>query len=459
MECLKDCCKKLTKKREKEQEETKGVAVQVPVTRKRLGVQEDYLLSKMPPDGKEVPFVLPTLKASYVQPGASSSPNLQYGMPGPTRCAYAQRKAELLNPLAASFAYSSESSLHTVAVAADPERTSFGLNSRDLEVNTSYSDSGERLSRSMTELITTHSPEMKSFDSMPSVLSTSASISDSMRSSADSFSLLGDDLGKLCVRLSYKEEMEQVWITLVQCSQLNLPVNKAQKPKIRIKGVITLPKPVKFQTSIKEYCRDTSFTETFVFALSLQSLRGSALLLKLQTQGAKKRTVAKCVLSLRPLGPQEIEQWLPLRSPCKFSGRGCELHLATCFQPVCRRLQVRVLAAQNLPTSASPLPPAYAVTVEMLGSAEPATKKKTRALKATKGQCQWNDTFHLELDPLELAACELSIKLFSCSSVKRKHCVGQVQLGLNGPTQEAAEQWKDTVDHPEKVVAAWHTVT
>uniref|UniRef100_A0A3Q2YDJ6 Tandem C2 domains, nuclear n=1 Tax=Hippocampus comes TaxID=109280 RepID=A0A3Q2YDJ6_HIPCM len=354
----------------------KGVAVQVPVTRKRLGVQEDYLLSKMPPDGKEVPFVLPTLKASYVQPGASSSPNLQYGMPGAFIDAH----------------------MHLT------------LRSRRL---------------------------------------------------SDSFSLLGDDLGKLCVRLSYKEEMEQVWITLVQCSQLNLPVNKAQKPKIRIKGVITLPKPVKFQTSIKEYCRDTSFTETFVFALSLQSLRGSALLLKLQTQGAKKRTVAKCVLSLRPLGPQEIEQWLPLRSPCKFSVR-CELHLATCFQPVCRRLQVRVLAAQNLPTSASPLPPAYAVTVEMLGSAEPATKKKTRALKATKGQCQWNDTFHLELDPLELAACELSIKLFSCSSVKRKHCVGQVcflSLGLNGPTQEAAEQWKDTVDHPEKVVAAWHTVT
>ncbi|XP_051942214.1 tandem C2 domains nuclear protein [Hippocampus zosterae] len=458
MECLKNCCKKLTKKREKEQEETKGVAVQVPVNPKRLGVQEDYLLSKMPPDGKEVPFVLPTLKASYVQPGAASSPNLQYGMPGPTRCAYAQRKAELLNPLAAAFAYSSESSLHTVAETADPERTSSTLNSRDFELNTSYSDSGERLSRSMNELSTTHSPEMKNFDSMSSVLSTPAYISDS-RSRADSFSLLGDELGRLCVRLSYKEDMEQVWITLVQCSQLNLPVNIAQKTKIRIKGVITLPKPVKFQTSIKEYCQEISFMETFVFALSLQSLRGSALLLKLQTQGTKKRTVAKCVLSLRPLGPQDIEQWQPLRSPCKFSGQGCELHLATCFQPVSRRLQVRVLAAQNLPTSASALPPAYAVTVQMLGSAEPATKKKTRALKATRGQCQWNDTFHLDLDTLELAACELSIKLVSCGSVKRKQCVGQVQLGLNGPTQEAAKQWKDTVDHPEKVVAAWHTVT
>lgn len=33
-------------------------------------VSEDYLLSKMPPDGREVPFVVPT----YVQP---SFPNLQ----------------------------------------------------------------------------------------------------------------------------------------------------------------------------------------------------------------------------------------------------------------------------------------------------------------------------------------------------------------------------------------------
>lgn len=32
-----------------------------------------------------------------------------------------------------------------------------------------------------------------------------------------------------------------------------------------------------------------------------------------------------------------------------------ELHLATCFQPVNSRIQLQVLAAQNLPASSSPL--------------------------------------------------------------------------------------------------------
>lgn len=46
----------------------------------RRAATEDYLLSKLPPDGREVPFVLPTFKASYVQPRGPRFPNLP---PGP----------------------------------------------------------------------------------------------------------------------------------------------------------------------------------------------------------------------------------------------------------------------------------------------------------------------------------------------------------------------------------------
>lgn len=35
----------------------------------------------------------------------------------------------------------------------------------------------------------------------------------------------------------------------------------------------------------------------------------------------------------------------------------------------------------------------------------------------------------------------------------------QIQLGLNSPISEAVEQWKDTMAHPEKVVAAWHRLS
>ncbi|XP_061650047.1 tandem C2 domains nuclear protein [Phyllopteryx taeniolatus] len=462
MECIKNCCKRLVKKRGKEPEETQGVAVQMPISSaaapNRWGVDEDYLLSRMPANGKEVPFVLATLKASYVQPGASTYPDLQYGMPGPARCTYAQRKAELLTPTA-PLVYSCESNLRAVAIAEGPERGSSGQNPRDIGRNKNSSGVDERLSQSMFELDSSHDRHKQSFNSISSFLSTPASITDSIKSSTESFSQLGDDLGRLCVRLSYQEEMEQVWITLGQCSQLNLPVNEAQKTKIRIKGVITLPKPVHFKTSIKEYSQHVSFMETFVFTLSFQTLCHSALLLKLQTRGAKKRTAAECVMSLRRLGPQEMEWWLSLGAPGMSSAGGCELHLATCFQPVCRRLQVRVLAAQNLPACSSPLSPGYTVTVEIHGADRPPTKMKTRVLKAHKGQCQWDATFFLDLDDLDPAACTLSIKVFSCSSVKRKQCVGQVQLGLDAPTQEAAEQWKETVEYPEKVVAVWHTVT
>lgn len=46
----------------------------------RRAVADDYLLSKLPADGREVPFILPTFKAAYVQPRGARFPNLQ---PGP----------------------------------------------------------------------------------------------------------------------------------------------------------------------------------------------------------------------------------------------------------------------------------------------------------------------------------------------------------------------------------------
>lgn len=59
--------------------------------------------------------------------------------------------------------------------------------------------------------------------------------------------------------------------------------------------------------------------ETFVFALRLQQLRCSALVLRLQTHGPKKRTAAECVLSLRELDSRETEHWLELNPPSKSS--------------------------------------------------------------------------------------------------------------------------------------------
>lgn len=59
--------------------------------------------------------------------------------------------------------------------------------------------------------------------------------------------------------------------------------------------------------------------ETFVFALHLQQLRCSALVLRLQTHNPRKRTVAECVLSLREISCQETEHWIDLNPPSKSS--------------------------------------------------------------------------------------------------------------------------------------------
>ncbi|XP_070698690.1 tandem C2 domains nuclear protein [Pempheris klunzingeri] len=465
MECLKDCCKNFMRKKGKEHE-NQVITLKMPPNKAaasgwepdegRRGVTEDYLLSKLPPDGREVPFVLPTFKASYIQPRGSRYPNLQSGPQSSARCTYAERKAELLG--SSQFTYSPESSFHQGHITG---YVSPGSIRRDTLKNKNSSPPGwtlrpggeQRLSSSMFDLSSPQS-RMQRFDSVSSVLSSTSSMIGSIESSLESIILSGDELGKVCVRLSYQEALEQVWITLVQCSDLNLYPDGVEQQKIGFKGIITIPKPIQFKSSIKEYCQDVPFMETFVFALRLQQLRCSALVLRLQTHSQRKRTVAECVLSLRQLGPEETEHWLDLNPPSKSSVSHSELHLTTCFQPVNNRIQLQVLAAQNLPASSSPLTQGFFVRVEMLQLGQVVMKKKTRALKASGCQCEWADTFHLPLAALD-QNCSLSVKLYSRSSVRRKQCLGQVQLGFDSPVAEAVEQWKDTMAHPEKVVSAW----
>ncbi|XP_053192161.1 tandem C2 domains nuclear protein [Scomber japonicus] len=471
MECLKNCCKNFIKNKEKEPD-TQVITLKMPPHKAaasgqhpdegRRGVTEDYLLSKLPPDGREVPFVLPTFKASYIQPRGPRYPNLQSGLQSSARSTYAERKAELLGSRHNS--YSPEAGFHQGQVpehvSPDSTRRKTRRNRDSSPQNPSWTlkPGQQRLSSSMFDLSNPQS-HLQCYDSVSSVSSTS-SVMDSIESSLDSITLSGDerDLGKVCVRLNYQEALEQVWITLVQCSDLNLPLDGVEQPKIGFKGIITIPKPIQFKSSVKEYSQDAPFMETFVFALRLQQLRCSALVLRLQTHSNRKRTVAECVVSLRQLGPQETEHWLDLNPPSKSSVCHSELHLATCFQAVNGRIQLQILAAQNLPASSSPLTQAFFVKAEMHQLGRIVMKKKTRVLKASGGQCKWAETFHFLLAALD-QACSLSVKLYSRSSVRRKQCLGQVHLGFDSPVPEAVEQWKDTMAHPEKVVAVWHRLS
>ncbi|XP_029586830.1 tandem C2 domains nuclear protein isoform X2 [Salmo trutta] len=554
--------------------------------RKSVGVSEDYLLSKLPPGGKGVPFVIPTFKPSYVQPPGSRY--LGYLTPWRhTSSAYADRKAELSG--ANHIVYNPDSSPN-MCPGTTPHST---LEKTPCGSGGNMKTGRQSLSKSMFDL-SNSSPHnhIQRYDSVSNVQSSSASSSkrDSLESSRslESITLSGDEreqreLGKVCVRLSYQEALEQVWITLVQCKDVSLVQNSSEQQKISFKGIITMSKPVQFKSSIKEGSPDTVFMETFVFTLRLQQLRCCALVFRLQTHHPRKRTVAECVLSLRQLGPEETQHWMELSPPSKTTVcraelhlatcfqrlmfslllqvcraelhlatcfqrlmfslllqvchaelhlatcfqrlmfslllqvcraelhlatcfqrlmfslllqvcraelhlatcfqrlmfslllqvcraelhlatcfqrlmfslllQVChaELHLATCFQPVNGRIQLQVLAAQNLP---APLSQAFFVKIEMQQLSRVVMKKKTHALKSSGGQLTWTESFYfpLALDQSFL----LSVKLYSRSSVRRKHYLGQVHLGFDSPTQEAAEQWRDSMSHPEKVVAVWH---
>ncbi|XP_076155733.1 tandem C2 domains nuclear protein [Alosa pseudoharengus] len=462
-ECIKNCCNFF---RPKEKEAEPQVVNPSPVVvredvKKGIGVSEDYLMSKLPPDGKEVPFVLPTFKPSYIQPQSTRYASYQTGQLSSARSAYVERKAELLGK--SNTAYDLDPTNHSghmvdhnspgpVCRPAFETKGSSPTSARDLR---------KRLSSSMFDLSSPNHPHsyIQRYDSVSSVPSSASSVRDSFGSSRslESITLSGDEkeLGKLCVKLSYKEALEQVWITLVQCK--DIPVESSEH-RVGIKGVITMDKPVQFKSTLKEGGPDALFMETFVFALPLQQLRSSALVLRLQMHTPRKRTLAECVLSLRQLSPEETQHWLELRPPSKSRTCHAELHLAACFQPVNGRMQLQVLCAQNLPSSSSPLTQSFFVKAEMHSPDLLVTKRKTRALKMSGGQVQWGETLHFPL-AVQNSSFHICSKLYSRTSVRRRHFLGEVHLGFGSPSPVAVEQWRDTIAHPEKVVSDWHTLT
>ncbi|KAF7710801.1 tandem C2 domains nuclear protein [Silurus meridionalis] len=467
MECIKNCCK-IFLVREKEPEPqiiTVRPFASLPeaeVKKTTFGVSEDYLLSKLPPDGKEIPFVLPSYRSSYVQPQGMQYSSYQAGLQGSARATYAERKVELSS--AGQFTYDPTSPFnpsHVISYVSPRAVRRPPL--KGGQASAFEQSVKQKLSASMLDLSSPHS-HIQRYDSVNSVPSSTSSIRDSFGSnrSIESSTVSSDererDLGKVCVRLSYQEAVEQVWITLVQCKDLSVYSEGGEQQRVGFKGVITMAKPVQFKTSVKEATPDVVFMETFVFTLSLEQLRACALVLRLQTHTPRKHMQGECVLSLRTLAPQETEHWLDLSPPCKTHVCHAELQLSTCFQPVSSRIQLQILTAQNLPSSSLLLRHSFFVKVEMFSGGRFIIKRKTKLLKASGGQVQWADLVLLPVTSQDYNI-QLFVKLYSRGSIRRKYMLGQVVLGFDSSSPEAVEQWTDSITHPEKVVTAWHRLS
>ncbi|XP_051507584.1 tandem C2 domains nuclear protein-like isoform X2 [Myxocyprinus asiaticus] len=474
MECIKNCCRTFMSKEKEPEIQMKSIRPPGKLTvesyvKKSVGVSEDYLLSKLPPDDREVPFVLPTFKPSYIQPrGAQySSYNIgQQTILGSSKTTYAVRKAELAG--ANQIVYDPDLTFNTSQIISFVSPGSVRRPSMKGHPNnspgTSWEHNGkQRLSLSMFDLSNSQGPVQR-YDSVSSVQSSTSSIQDSFGSSRslESITLSGDErdreLGKVCVHLRYEEAVEQVWITLLKCADMSVYTEGVELQKIGVKGVITMTKPVRFKSTVKEASADTEFMETFVFTLNLEQIRRSALLLRLQAHTPRKRTLGECVLSLRTLGPQETQHWLEFRPHSKIRVCHAELQLALCFQPVSSRMQLQILSAQNLPSSSSPLTHSFFVKVDMLRDGQSLLKRKTKIMKSLGGHVQWGEVLLLPITNQD-QNLQLSLKLFSRGSLQRKHLLGQVLLGFDCSSPEAVEQWRDSITHPEKVVTSWHRVS
>lgn len=432
----------------------------------QVGCSEDYLLSKLPYDGKEVPFVVPRFKLSYIQPRMQGTPSHLDELEGSVRASFGDQKAELCSSLYHGPSYDVYNPCYLYQHCSPDLNRRFPSHFETkkmygsvCDLRTSKRPVSPGLSKSMFDLTTPPQRFIQRHDSLSSVPSSSSSRKNSQGSnrSLDTITLSGDerDLGRLNVKLFYNSSAEQIWITVLQCRDVIWPSSYGDTPTISIKGTLTFSKPVHFRSSAKEASNAIEFMETFVFAIKLQSLQTVRLVFKIQTQTPRKKTIGKCSLSLRTLSTQEMDYSLEIIPPSKISVCHSELELGTCFQAVNSRIQLQILEAQYLPCSSTPLTLSFFVKVGMFSSGELIYKKKTRLLKASSGRVKWGETMIFPLTQTEKEIVFL-VKLYSRSSVRRKQFVGQLWISEDSNDIEAVNQWKETITNPEKVVIKWH---
>ncbi|XP_009705455.1 PREDICTED: tandem C2 domains nuclear protein isoform X2 [Cariama cristata] len=418
-ECIKNCCKWcFCMEKEKNSfsmvQESEAVATSKPTivekpplssvsVKRQVGCSEDYLLSKLPLDGQEVPFVVPPFKLAYVQP--KNLPSISHAgvIQESARASFGDRKAELhgvyqwpccdvYNPFYLEHRVSPD--LIRRFQAKSDNRKLYGSVS---DLRPSALPGSFDVSRSMFDLRSPPHRFMKRYDSFSSVPSSTSSRKDSQGSnrSLDTITLSGDerDFGRLNVKLCYVSSVEQIWITVLHCKDLSWPSSCGENPRVYVKGILTLSKPVHFKSSAKEAC-----------------------------------------------------------NVCR-----AELQVGTCFQAINRRIQLQILEAQNLPVSPTPLSSNFFVKVGMFSTEGMIYKKKTRLLKSTNGQVKWGEMMVFPVSQTEQGISFL-IKLYSRSSVRRKHFLGQIWISSDSSNSEAVEQWKDTIANPEKVVVKWYSI-
>ncbi|XP_012872373.1 PREDICTED: tandem C2 domains nuclear protein [Dipodomys ordii] len=432
----------------------------------QVGCTEDYLLSRLPSDGKDVPFVVPKFKLSYIQPRTQGPHPPLEELEGSARASFGDRKVELSSSLQHGSSYDVYNPFYLYqSISPDlsrrfpPHSEVTRLYGSVCDLRTSKLPGSPGLSKSMFDLTSSSQRFTQRHDSLSSIPSSSSSRKNSQGSnrSLDTITLSGDerDIGRLNVRLFYNSSVDQIWITVLQCRDLCWPASYGDAPTICVKGVLTLSKPVHFKSLAKEASNVIEFMETFVFSIKLQNLQTVRLVFKIQTQTPRKKTIGECSLSLRTLSTQEMDYCLDIIPPSKISVCHAELELGTCFQAINSRIQLQILEAQYLPSSSTPLTLSFFVKVGMFSSGELIYKKKTRLLKASSGRVKWGESMIFPLIQTEKEIVFL-IKLYSRSSVRRKHFVGQIWISEDSNNMEAVKQWKETITNPEKVVIKWH---
>nr|XP_048710998.1 tandem C2 domains nuclear protein isoform X2 [Caretta caretta] len=465
-ECLKNCCKgcfymekekndfSMEKESEAAAKNRQSIVEKPPLSsvsvKRQVGCSEDYLLAKLPSDGREVPFVLPHLKLAYIQPKNLGSSSHVGGIQGSARAFVGDRKAELSNIYQqrphGDVVYNPfyrQQHISPDMTRRFPEKSDVRLYGSVCDLRSSTLPGSPGLSHSLFDLTNPPHRVIQRYDSVSSVPSSTSSKKDSQGSnrSLDTITLSGDerDFGRMNVKLCYIPSAEQIWITILHCKDLSWPSSCGENPYISVKGILMLPKPVQFKSSAKE----GSNTVRLVF--------------KIQTQTPRKKTIGECALPLRELNSQESDHWLDIMPASKVSVCNAELQIGTCFQAINNRIQLQILEAQSLPSSSTPLSLNFIVKVSMFSTEGLIYKKKTRLLKPTNGRVKWGETMTFPVSPNE-QGINFLIKLYSRTSVRRKHFLGQVWLSSNSSNSEAADQWRDTITNPEKVVIKWHNI-
>ncbi|XP_054716780.1 synaptotagmin-15-like [Uloborus diversus] len=275
-------------------------------------------------------------------------------------------------------------------------------------------------------------------------------------------------VGRLWLGLQYEPDGERLLISVIRARNLPSRVygcNNCCDPFVR---VYVLPDERRYvQTKMKKKTCNPKFEESFVFQIPAKNLEERTIKATIldSDRGRHYHTIGHAFFSLKDLNTQSSSpeiMWQDLAKDPNAVVPCCagEMLVSLCYNAHLERLTVTICEAKGIEIPDGQETLDSYVKLTFLVENRVLKTKKTQAVKKSKSNPQYNESFHFRLPQRDLDSASLIVQVNVAGGPNKDKVLGRLVFGsymfVRG---KPLEHWNEAISAGHKQIRHWQKLT